>query len=115
MSASPMGADPPSVFRAPKEDMAALPAPNAFGVRLNAQWRVRDDGAAQWILELRHSKPGKAEKWSGRRYHVERAALLRSINELCGPVDPSHLSAIAVWPKAYQARGAGTMNHGAVT
>jgi hypothetical protein len=86
--------------------MVAVPASKAPGVRLNAQWRVRDDGAVQWVLELRHSKPGKAERWSGRRFHVERAALLRSINELCRSVDPHHLAAIAALPKVYKANAA---------
>jgi hypothetical protein len=66
-------------------------------LRLNKGWSVGDDAALQWFL-LRAS--GKA--WVPRRYHVERDALLRSIRELCGPVDPAALETIRRWPPKYR-------------
>ena len=44
------------------------------------------------------SKPGEPTKWGGRRFHVERDPLLRSIRELCGEVDPPAIEAIKGWP-----------------
>ena len=91
-------------------DRTVTPSPRsahwAIVVRLNANWRVRDDGALQWLLELQHGEPGKAEKWCGRRFHVDRDVLLRSIAELCGPVAPSALAVIIALPKFYCAGAA---------
>jgi hypothetical protein len=70
-------------------------------VALNAGWRVRDDGELQWILERRCSKPDKPAMWTGRRYHGERDSLLRSISELCGPVDVGVVETIKGWPDRY--------------
>ena len=60
-----------------------------FLLQLNEGWRLAQDSSLQWILQRRMSKFGKPVKWGGRRFHVERDPLLRSIAELCGPVDAS--------------------------
>ena len=44
------------------------------------------------------SKLGKPARWGGRRFHVERDPLLRSIAELCGP---GAIETIRAWPPAY--------------
>jgi hypothetical protein len=85
-------------------DLATLRTPNAAVVALNAGWRVRDDGELQWILERRCSKPDKPAMWTGRRYHGERDSLLRSISELCGPVDVGVVETIKGWPDCYPDR-----------
>jgi hypothetical protein len=71
-------------------------------LRLNDGWRLAHDESLQWILQRRMSKPGKPAKWGGRRFHVERDPLLRSIRELCGPVDESAVETIRDWPRRYR-------------
>jgi hypothetical protein len=71
-------------------------------LRLNDGWRLAHDGSLQWILQRRMSKPGKPAKWGGRRFHVERDPLLRSIRELCGDVDQSAAETIMGWPRRYR-------------
>jgi hypothetical protein len=73
---------------------------NAATQRLNDGWQVVDSGD-QWTLQRRLSKPGKPEAWGGRRYHVERGPLLRSIRELCGTVDPDALTPLSQLPERY--------------
>jgi hypothetical protein len=70
-------------------------------LQLNVGWHLADDGSLQWILQRRMSKLGKAAKWGGRRFHVERDPLLQSIAELCGPVDTSAVETIRAWPPGY--------------
>jgi hypothetical protein len=70
-------------------------------LQLNVGWRLAHDGSLQWILLRRMSKLGKPAKWGGRRFHVERDPLLRSIAELCGPVDASAVETIWGWPPRY--------------
>jgi len=56
--------------------------------RLLAQgerWRLIDEGN-QWVLEVRKGRQTrKSAGWRAMRFHVEKAALCRSIRELCGP------------------------------
>jgi hypothetical protein len=66
---------------------------------LNARWRVAHDARLQWILQYRYGKAATA--WRGRRFHVERDPLLRTIRELCGPVDPAAVGMIKAWPARY--------------
>jgi hypothetical protein len=68
---------------------------------LNKGWRLAHEGSLQWILLRRMSKLGKPAKWGGRRFHVELDSLLRSIAELCGPVDASVVETIRAWPPRY--------------
>lgn len=70
---------------------------NEATMALNARWRVRDDGRLQWHLE--YVKPNG--KWIGRRFHVERDPLLRSIRELCGEVDQAAIATVEGWPRLY--------------
>ena len=71
-------------------------------LRLNVGWLLAHDGSVQWILQRRMSKLGKAAQWGGgRRFHVECDPLLRSIAELCGPVDASAVETIRAWPPRY--------------
>jgi hypothetical protein len=63
---------------------------------VNDRWRVAHDQRLQWILQVRRGR-----QWHGRRFHVERDALLRSIRELCGPAAPATLAIIARWPRLY--------------
>jgi hypothetical protein len=70
-------------------------------LQLNEGWRLAHDGSVQWILQRRMSKLGKPAKWGGRRFHVERDPLLRSIAELCGPVDARAVETIRAWPPGY--------------
>ena len=72
-----------------------------FLLQLNEGWRLAHDGSLQWILLRRMSKRGKPAKWGGRRFHVERDPLLRSIAELCGPVDANATETIRAWPPRY--------------
>jgi len=71
-------------------------------LRLNDGWRLAHDGSLQWILQRRMSKPGKPAKWGGRRFHVERDPLLRSVRELCGDVDQSAAETIKGWSPRYR-------------
>ena len=64
---------------------------------LNARWRIGHDDTLQWILQIREGKG-----WRGRRFHVERDPLLRSIGELCGEVDLAAVDAIKAWPPRYR-------------
>ncbi len=70
-------------------------------LQLNDGWRLAHDGHLQWILQRRNSRPEKPATWTGRRFHVERDALLRSIAELCGAVDPQAVETIRGWPDCY--------------
>ena len=68
---------------------------------LNDRWRVVDEGL-QWILQVRKGRPtAKSSGWQHRCYHVERPALLRSIRELCGDVDPDALAVLETLPERY--------------
>ncbi len=69
-------------------------------LQLNDRWRIADDGRLQWILQYRYGEDAAA--WRGRRFHVERDALLRSIRELCGAVDPAATAAVAIWPAMHE-------------
>ena len=66
-------------------------------VKLNSHWAVGDDGALQRFLLRRAGLD-----WHPRRFHVERDALLSSIRELCGSVDPGAVETIGSWPVLYQ-------------
>lgn len=69
--------------------------------RLNSRWRVTDDGI-QWILEVRRGhKTVKRSGWTGRRYHRQRTPLIRSIGELCEPIDADALAIIQALPDCY--------------
>jgi len=70
-------------------------------LRLNADWAVSDDGEMQWSL-LR----ARGGRWMPRRFHVERDALLRSVRELCGPVDAAAVVEIRGWPPMWSRRAA---------
>jgi hypothetical protein len=63
---------------------------------LSDHWRVAHDGRLQWIVEQRRGR-----RWRGRRFHVERDALLRSIAEMYGPIDPATVATIQAWPARY--------------
>lgn len=102
----PRAGEPPAVALSKRGAApAAQEAPTDYGgrpiQRLNEDWAVSDDGQLQWLL-LRAG----GETWRPRRYHVERDALLRSIRELCGPVDAAAVEAIGGWPALYRS-GAG--------
>jgi hypothetical protein len=77
--------------------MATAQALDADVVPLNAAWRVRADRGVQWLLE--HRKPG--QPWRGRRSHVDRDSLLRSIREVCGEVDEAAVAIIAGFTRFY--------------
>ena len=81
---------PPEPTAAQSGDMPLLP--------LSDRWRVAHDGRLQWIVEQRRGR-----RWRGRRFHVERDALLRSIAEMCGPVEPAAVATIRAWPARYAA------------
>ena len=65
---------------------------------LNSDWAVGDDRALQWLL-LRRA----GDEWHPRRFHVERDALLRSIRELCDPVDPVAVDTVRTWSALWRA------------
>lgn len=68
---------------------------------LNARWRVVDD-PLQWILQVRKGRPtAKASGWRDRRFHVQRTALMRSVAELCGPVEPEACRMLAALPATH--------------
>lgn len=67
---------------------------STFPVVLNDKWRVTWD-SLQWILENRSRK----ERWEGRRFHQQREWLVRSIRELCGPVEPDAMAALQRLPE----------------
>jgi len=70
-------------------------------VTLNGRWRVTND-PLQWILEVRRGRSrAKASGWSGRRFHRQRTALMRSIRELCGEVDPTALAVLEILPERH--------------
>ena len=83
------------------DEAGALGIGDRLLLQLNDGWRLVHDGSLQWTLQRRHSTPRKTAKWSGRRFHVERDPLLRSIAELCGPVDASAVETIKGWPPRY--------------
>jgi hypothetical protein len=66
-------------------------------LKLNSHWSVGDDGALQWFL-LRRA----GNDWHPRRFHVERDALLRSVRELSGTVDPASIETVRGWPPLYR-------------
>lgn len=69
--------------------------------RLNGRWLLADDGI-QWILAVRRGLKGAAgTKWSGRRFHRCRTSLIRSIGELCVPVDPGAMAIVRTLPDRY--------------
>jgi hypothetical protein len=82
-------------------EVVPLEKGDRFLLQLNEGWRLAHDGSLQWILQRRMSKLGKPAKWGGRRFHVEREPLLRSIAELCGPADGSAVETIRAWPPGY--------------
>ena len=69
-------------------------------LKLNDRWRLAHDGRLQWILQYRYGKAATA--WRGRRFHVERDSLLRSIAELCGLVDQAAIETIKGWSPRYR-------------
>lgn len=66
-----------------------------FPIQLNDRWRVSWDDL-QWVLE--HCVSVKSGRWQDRRFHQQRDWLLKSIKELCGPVDPEAQAAIQRFP-----------------
>jgi hypothetical protein len=87
--------------RCTSNEVVPLEKGDRFLLQLNIGWRLAHDGSLQWILQRRMSKLGKPAKWGGRRFHVERDPLLRSIAELCGPVDARTVETIRAWPPRY--------------
>lgn len=78
---------------------------NEVIVILNERWRVVDD-TLQWILEVRKGERRvKASGWVGRRFHCQRTALMRSIDELCGVVDPAALADLETLPGRHRSPG----------
>lgn len=74
---------------------------------LNDRWRVVDD-PLQWILEVRKGRSrSRATGWTGRRFHCQRTALIRSIRELCGEVDPAALAVLDALPQRHPSCGGG--------
>lgn len=68
---------------------------------LNDRWRVREN-RLQWILEHRQSgNSAKSTGYRGRRYCTQRFTLKRSIDELCGMVDPAALQRIKELPSRH--------------
>jgi hypothetical protein len=65
-------------------------------IAINARWRVIYDGQRQWILQSREGRG-----WRDRRFHVERDPLLRSIHELCWPIDTPGVRAVEALPFRY--------------
>src|SRR4029450_5580101 len=73
-------------------------------LQLNDGWRIAHDGALQWVLQRSSvNRSTSARRWQGRRFHVERDPLLRSVSELCGSVDQSAVDTIKLWPPRYRA------------
>jgi hypothetical protein len=71
-------------------------------LQLNDGWRIAHDGALQWVIQRSSvTRRTGARRWQGRRFHVERDPLLRSIRELCDPLDQSAVETIKGWPARY--------------
>ncbi|MDH3376196.1 MAG: hypothetical protein OEQ39_04410 [Gammaproteobacteria bacterium] len=68
---------------------------------LNDRWRVIDD-PVQWILEYRAGavRPGRTG-YTGRRFCGSRRALLWSVDELCGEVDPAEYASLMELPERH--------------
>ena len=74
-------------------------------VVMNARWRVTDD-LRQWIVEVRKGQQrDKASGWAGRRFHLQRTALIRSVQELCAPLEPEALEALRSLPAQHPSCG----------
>lgn len=69
--------------------------------RLNALWRVLDDGQ-RWRLEERFSRLGRGDLWMTRGYFIERAALLEAVHLQCGALDTDAVAAIERWPAVHR-------------
>ena len=87
--------------RCTSNEVVPLEKGDQFFLQLNDGWLLTHDGSLQWILQRRMSTLRKPARWGGRRFHLERDPLLRSIAELCGPVDASAVETIRAWPPRY--------------
>jgi len=74
-------------------------------VELSDHWRIVDD-PLQWILMVRkgHCR-AKASGWRAHRFHVQRTALIASVQRFCGHIRPEAMAWLASLPVLHPSRG----------
>jgi len=75
--------------------------------KLNTSWRIiacRD--GIQWILQRLAGKRHGQPRWEGKRYCRTRKALMRSVHDLCGPVDATAVAILERLPEWIKGKAA---------
>ncbi|MGE0735304.1 MAG: hypothetical protein AB7P50_11180 [Alphaproteobacteria bacterium] len=72
---------------------------------LSARWRIVNE-PLQWVLQVRKGRcRARATGWRAIRFHVERTALIASVQRFCGDVRPEAMAVLAALPELHPSRG----------